>query len=52
MAPYEALYEKKCWTPICWKEVSDKKLIRPELVQITSKKVKIIRDKMKVAHDR
>jgi hypothetical protein len=51
MAPYEALYGKRCRIPVCWEEVGDKKLIGLKLVQITIEKVKIIKDRMKKAHD-
>ena len=52
MAPYEALYESKCRTLLCWTELSEKKLINPDLIQETEVKVKIIREKLKVANDR
>ena len=52
MAPYEALYGRRCRTPVCWEEVGDRQLIGPELVQITSEKIKIIRNRMKAAQDR
>ena len=52
MAPYEALYERKCRTPLCWTELSEKKVIGPDLIQETKEKVKIIREKLKVATDR
>lgn len=32
MAPYEALYGKKCRSPIHWDEVGEKALLGPELV--------------------
>ena len=35
MAPYEALYGHKCRTPICWIELSEYKLIRPDIVKDT-----------------
>ena len=38
MAPFEALYGRKCRTPLCWEEVGDIKLYGAELVQITIKK--------------
>ena len=28
MAPYEALYGRKCRTPVCWDEVGERKLCR------------------------
>ena len=52
MAPYEALYGRKCRTPLCWTELSEKKVIGPDLIQETEKKVKMIRERLKVANDR
>ena len=52
MAPYEALYGRKCRTPLCWTELSEKKVIGPDLIQETKEKVKIIRERLKVATDR
>jgi len=52
MAPFEALYGRKCRTPLCWEEVGDRKLYGAELIQITTEKVRIIKDQMKVAQDR
>ena len=47
MAPFEALYGRKCRTPVCWDEVGEGRLIGPEFVQITSKKLKVVRDKLR-----
>ena len=52
MAPYEALYGRKCRTPFCWTELSEKKIIGPNLIQETEEKVKMIRERLKVATDR
>ena len=52
MAPYEALYRKKCRSLICWTEVGERKLLGPELVQLTTNKIKIIREKILVAQSR
>ena len=52
MAPYEALYGRKCRTPLCWTELSEKKVIGPDLIQETEEKVKMIRERLKVANDR
>ena len=51
MAPYEALYGRKCRSPLCW-EVGERQLTRPKLVQITSKKVSIIQQRLKTAFSR
>ena len=32
MAPYEALYIRKCRTPLCWIELSEKKIIGLDLI--------------------
>ena len=52
MAPYEALYGRKCKTPLCWIKLREKKIIGPDLVQETEEKVKMIRERLKVATDR
>ena len=52
MAPYEALYGRKCRTLLCWTELSERKVIGPDLIQETEEKVKMIRERLKVAIDR
>ncbi|XP_057511924.1 uncharacterized protein LOC130794016 [Actinidia eriantha] len=52
MAPYEALYGRKCRSPICWEEVGERKLLGPEIIEITRDKVKVIRERIKQAQDR
>ena len=32
IVPYEALYGRKCRTPLCWTELSEKKIIGPDLI--------------------
>ena len=39
MAPYEALYGRKCRTPICWTELKVYKLIGPDIVKDIEEKV-------------
>ena len=52
MTPYKALYGRKCRTLLCWTELSEKKVIGPDLIQETEEKVKMIRERLKVATDR
>lgn len=52
MAPFEALYGRKCRSPVCWDEIGERKLLGPEIVQETTEKVKLIRDKLLVAQSR
>ena len=42
MAPYEALYGRKCRTPVCSTELNEHKVIGPDLVKETEEKVRII----------
>ena len=51
MAPYEALYGRKCRTPICWDEVGERKINNVEPVEISSENIRIIRERLKVAQD-
>ncbi|GJR77730.1 putative reverse transcriptase domain-containing protein [Tanacetum coccineum] len=51
-APFEALYGRKCHSPIMWAEVGEGQLIGPELVQETTKKISQIKDRLKAARDR
>ena len=46
MAPYEALYGRPCRSPICWTEVGEAPLLGPKLVQETTEKVKLIRQRL------
>ena len=52
MAPFEALYGRKCRTPLCWTELSERKAVGPDLIRETEEKVKLIQDRLKAAHDR
>ena len=52
MAPYEALYGRRCRTPICWTELHEHKIIGPDLVKDTKEKVWIIQQGLKDASDR
>ncbi|KAI3773867.1 hypothetical protein L1987_48406 [Smallanthus sonchifolius] len=51
-APFEALYGRKCRSPICWTEVGDSQLTGPELVFETSEKIVQIRNRMAAARGR
>ena len=44
MAPYEALYEKKCKTSVCWDEIGEQKLNDMELIEVTFEKIRIIQE--------
>ena len=52
MAPYEALYGKKCRSPSCWTEVGDRQIEGPELIKETSEKVPLIQERLRTAFSR
>ncbi|GJS60377.1 putative reverse transcriptase domain-containing protein [Tanacetum coccineum] len=51
-ASFEALYGRKCRSPVCWAEVGEAQLTRPEIIHETTEKIFKIRDRMQVARDR
>ena len=51
MAPYEALYGRRCRTSVCWSEVGENQLLGPDLVQQTTEKVQLIQKRLLTAQD-
>ncbi|GJT88492.1 reverse transcriptase domain-containing protein [Tanacetum coccineum] len=51
-APIEALYGRKCISPICWAEVGDIQLTGPKIIHETTKKIVKIRQRLQAARDR
>ena len=52
MAPYEALFRRRCRTLMCWIELDEHKIISPDLVKDMEAKVQIIKQRLKAASDR
>ncbi|GJV61000.1 putative reverse transcriptase domain-containing protein [Tanacetum coccineum] len=50
-APFEELYERMCRSPVLWAEIRESRLIGPELMQETTDKVVLIKEKLKAARD-
>nr|GEV23872.1 putative reverse transcriptase domain-containing protein [Tanacetum cinerariifolium] len=48
--PFEALYGRKCRSPVCWAEVGDAKLTGPEIIHETTEN--IIQISIQAARDR
>ncbi|GJU89212.1 putative reverse transcriptase domain-containing protein [Tanacetum coccineum] len=48
-APYEALYGRKCRSPVCWSEVGDSQLTGPELIRDTTEKIVQIKNRLLAA---
>ncbi|GKB03206.1 putative reverse transcriptase domain-containing protein [Tanacetum coccineum] len=51
-APFEALYGRKCRSPVCWAEVREVQLTGPEIVQETTEKIVQIKQRIQAARDR
>ncbi|XP_052732508.1 uncharacterized protein LOC108341297 [Vigna angularis] len=52
MTPFEALYGRKCRTPLCWFQEGENVLTGPELIQQTTEKVKLIQERLKTSQSR
>ncbi|GJR49707.1 putative nucleotidyltransferase, ribonuclease H [Tanacetum coccineum] len=51
-APFEALYGRKCRSPVLWAEIGEGRLIGPELVHETTDKVVVIKEKLQALRNR
>ncbi|GJX03718.1 putative reverse transcriptase domain-containing protein [Tanacetum coccineum] len=51
-APFEALYGRKCRSPICWAEVGDSQLTGLEIIHETTEKIVQIKSRIQAARDR
>ncbi|GKB48129.1 hypothetical protein Tco_0898882, partial [Tanacetum coccineum] len=51
-APFEALYGRKCRSPVCWAKVGDVQLTGPEIIHETTEKIVQIRQLLQTARDR
>nr|GFD16689.1 putative reverse transcriptase domain-containing protein [Tanacetum cinerariifolium] len=50
-APFEALYSRKCRSPVCWNEVGEFHLTSPYLVQKTTEKIVQIKKRIQATQD-
>ncbi|GJW30914.1 putative reverse transcriptase domain-containing protein [Tanacetum coccineum] len=48
-APYEALYGRKCRSPVCWAEVGEAQLTGLEMIQETTEKIVLIKQRISKA---
>ncbi|GKA14287.1 putative reverse transcriptase domain-containing protein [Tanacetum coccineum] len=51
-APFEALYDRKCQSPVCWAEVGDAQLTGPEIIHETTEKIIQMKKRIQAARDR
>ncbi|GJW08324.1 putative reverse transcriptase domain-containing protein [Tanacetum coccineum] len=52
VAPYKALYGRKCRSPVCWREVGDSQLTGPKLIREMTKKMVQIKNSLLTARSR
>jgi hypothetical protein len=52
MIPFEALYGRKCNTPISWDNPTDREIVGPELLKEMEEKMLKIKQNLKAAQDR
>jgi len=52
VTPYEALYGRKCRTPLCWFETGENLVLGPDMIQQTIEKIQMIRDKLRATQSR
>ncbi|GKC23502.1 reverse transcriptase domain-containing protein, partial [Tanacetum coccineum] len=52
VAPFEALYGRKCRSPVCWAEVGEVQLTGPEIVQETTETIVQIKQRIEATRDR
>ena len=51
MPPYEALYGRKCRSPLHWDDVGERVLVGPESIDQAYEKIQVIKQRMKAAQD-
>ena len=52
MSPFEALYGRKCRTPLYWDQTRERQFFGPELIQEAEEQVRVIRENLRVAQTR
>ena len=52
MPPFEALYRRKCCSPLYWDEVGERRILGPKLVRQTKEKIEVIRQRLVASQNR
>jgi hypothetical protein len=52
MAPFDALYGRRCRTPLNWSKIGERTLFGPDLVKDAEEKLQVIRENLKIAQMR
>jgi hypothetical protein len=49
MEPFDMLYGRRCWTPLFWSEIGERKVFGPDILQEAEKQVLMVRENLRVA---
>ncbi|XP_073057395.1 uncharacterized protein [Primulina eburnea] len=52
MSPFEALYGRKCRSPLYWDDLSEAPIVGPDMIRDMIEKVKLIQNRMRASKDR
>jgi hypothetical protein len=52
MAPFEALYRRKCRTHLNWSETGESQIFGPDIIKEAEEQVQLIRNRLKAAQSR
>jgi hypothetical protein len=52
MSPFEALYGRKCRTPLYWDQTGERQFFGPKLIQEAEEQVRMIRENLRTAQSR
>ncbi|WVZ71282.1 hypothetical protein U9M48_019884 [Paspalum notatum var. saurae] len=51
-SPFEALYGRRCRTPIFWNQTGEKQVFGPDLIRDAEQQIKMVRENLRVAQSR
>ncbi|WVZ70224.1 hypothetical protein U9M48_018905 [Paspalum notatum var. saurae] len=51
-SPFEALYGRKCRTPLFWNQTVEKQVFGPDLIRDAEQQIKMVRENLRVAQSR
>ena len=51
-SPFEALYGRKCRTPLYWDQIGEKQLFGPDIIEDAEQMVQTVRENLKIAQAR
>ena len=52
MAPFEALYGRRCRTPLNWSKAGERSIFGPDMVGEAEEQVRVIQENLKIAKSR